>query len=331
MEIVDVILRVDAPTASDVTKASIKVKIQSREYPDQVEERTFVFNLVIGLVLTPSTPTDTTQDPGDEFSIIFEARNNDPNDAHEASFSVVQENVNWPTSSFKFTPSTLVNIGADSKVGMGLEVEVPASAEADVFKFKVKGVVDGKSEVFASFDFKVTINLRQELIIEMDPDASKVTVNTKEESIIYLKLDNRGNQVEHVNITVVLDRGDVEVKMNDAHTSIILNMPIQPGEAEQVKISFRAKDSAAPNQKVRVTITTETVGDPIPNEIGFDLEVDLSTSELALKYLQFAWIGFAMIGVMIALLLWNPRKKRTVEEPPDDKEKDPPHGTVVRQ
>ncbi|MCK5415667.1 MAG: hypothetical protein KAJ35_09830, partial [Thermoplasmata archaeon] len=51
MEIVDIILRVDAPTTSEVNRASIKVKVESREYPDQVEERTFMFNLVIGLVL----------------------------------------------------------------------------------------------------------------------------------------------------------------------------------------------------------------------------------------------------------------------------------------
>ena len=331
MEIVDVILRVDAPTTSEVNRASIKVKVQSREYPDQMEERTFVFNLVIGLVLTPTSPTNTTKDPGDSVTIWFNARNNDPNDAHEATFSVTQKNSNWPSTSFKFTPSSLVNIGADSKEDMGVEVDVPTSAKADVFRFEVKGIVDGNADVFDTFDFRITINLRRELVIILDPDVSEVEINTQEESIIYLRLENRGNQVERVNITVELDSSDVEVRMEDAITSIFLNLAVQPGTTEQVKISFRARDSAAPNQVILVTISTKMVGDPTPNENEFNLVVRLSNSELIMKYLQWAVIIIAMLAVMIALLLWNPRKGRVVEVPADSQEKDAAHGTVVRQ
>jgi uncharacterized membrane protein len=330
MEIVDVILRVDTPTTSDVKKADIKVKAQSREYPDQMEERTFTFNLVIGLVLTPTSPTDSTQDPGDTVSFFFDARNNDPSDAHEASFSVVQDNSNWPASSFKFTPSTLVNIQAGSTANMGLEVGVPAGAEADEFQFTVKGIVDSNSEVYATFDFRITINLRRELTIEMDPDVSKIDIDTKEESIVYLMLENRGNQVEYANVTVVLDSGDAEVRMNDAITSSVLNMAILPGATEQVKISFKAEESASPNQIIRVTVSTKTRVETTPTENEFDLVVKLSTAELVMKYMQWGFIIIAMLLVMVVLLLWNPRKRRTTEAPSDSKEKDPAHGTVVR-
>ncbi|MCK4970857.1 MAG: hypothetical protein KAS77_10025, partial [Thermoplasmata archaeon] len=155
--------------------------------------------------------------------------------------------------------------------------------------------------------------------------------DTKEEAIVYLDLENRGNQVEHVNSTVEFDSSDVEVRMEDAITSIILNLAIQPGTTEQVKISFRAKDSAAPNQVNIVTISTKMVGDPTPNENEFNLVVKLSSSELIMKYLQWAVIIIAMLAVMIALLLWNPRKRRVVEVPADSGEKDAAHGTVVRQ
>ncbi len=331
MEIVDVILRVEAPTTSDIKKASIKVRVQSREYPDQFEERTFVFNLVIGLVLTPTSPTDTTKDPGDTVSFFFEARNNDPGDSHQATFSVVQGDTNWPASAFTFTPSTLVNIGADSKVDMGLEVDIPDSANANVYEFTLKGIVDGNDEVSTSFDVKITINLRRNLVITLDPDVSRIEINTDEESIVYLVLENQGNQVERVNITVVTEGGDVEVRMNDAQTSILLNLAVQPGATEEVKISFRAKDSASPNQRIRVTVTTEAAGDLVPNENDFDLEVKLSSFEWFMRYMQWAIVIIAMVGAMAVLLVWNPRKRRGVEAPSEKKDKDAAHGTVVRQ
>jgi len=330
MEIVDVILRMDAPTASGVKRADIKVKVQSREYPDQMEERTFSFNLVIGLVLTPTSPVNTTQDPGDSFTIWFDARNNDPNDAHQATFSVIQKDSSWPSGSFSFTPSTLVNIGADSKRDMGLEVIIPATAEANVFNFEVKGIVDGDTDVFTAFNFRITINLRRELVIEMDPDVSRVNINTKEESLVYLVIENRGNQAEYVNITVTLDSSDVEVKMNDAITSIVLNLAVQPGSIEQVKISFKAKEDASPNQVVLVTISTKMASDPTPIEHEFELVVELSTAELFMKYLEWAWITIFMLGGMVALLLYKRGKKPPEEDLGNSKEKDPAHGTVVR-
>ncbi len=329
MEIVDVILRVEAPTSSDVTKADIKVKVQSREYPDQSEERTFTFNLVIGLALTPTSPTVVTKDPGDTFTIFFEARNDDPNDPHEATFSVIQEDSSWSTSSFSFTPSTKVNIGADSKRDMGLEVTVPTSAKADEFNFEVRGIVDGNTEVSTSFDFRVTINLRRELVVELDPDVSKIDINTEDQSLVYLMVENRGNQVEHVNITVNLDSSDVVVRINDAITSIILNLAVQPGATEQVKIGFLAKDDAAPNQVVQVTVSTEMASGGAPIEQDLELVVILSNSEMVMKYLEWAIIPLLLLGVMAAMLLIK-RGRKPEEIPEDTKEKDATHGTVVR-
>lgn len=331
MEIVDVTLRVTAPTASDVKKASIKVKVQSREFPDAAQERTFEFNLVIGLVLTPTSPTTTTQDPGDSFTLFFEARNDDDGASHQATFSVVQDTSSWPASSFSFTPSNMVNINPESTVNMGLEVSVPDSAKASQFKFTVRGIVDGNSEVHATFDFTVTINLNRELVVELDPDVKEVEIDTKEESIVYLVLENRGNQVEYVNITIEVDADDVEVRTNDALTSIILRMPVEPGTTEEVKISFKAKDSASPNQEIAVTVSASTAADPTPIDNDFRLVVNLSKSELILKYMQWAIVLIAMLGVMGAFLLWNPRRRKAAGEPEDKNEKDAPVGTVVRQ
>lgn len=331
MEIVDVTLRVIAPTASDVKKASIKVKAQSREFPDTFQERTFEFNLVIGLVLTPTSPTTTTQDPGDTFTLFFEARNDDDGSSHQATFSVVQDTTSWPSSSFSFTPSNMVSINPDSTVNMGLEVSIPDSAQASGFPFTVRGIVDGKSEVHASFDFLVTINLNRELVIELNPAVSQVEIDTKEESIVYLVLENRGNQVEYVNITIEVDADDVEVRTNDAFTSIILRMPVQPGDTEEVKISFKAKESAAPNQEIAVTVSASTAADPTPIDNDFRLVVKLSNAELAWKYLQWAIVLMAMLGVMGAFLLWNPRRRKATGEPEGKKEKDAPVGAVVRQ
>jgi uncharacterized membrane protein len=331
MEIVDVTIRVNSADNSDVNRARILVTFQSREFPEEKIERSIDYNLVIGLVLTPTSPTDTSQDPGDSFIIYFEARNNDPNTDHDITLSVGQDNSNWPSSSFTVTPSTLVNIGADSRTNMGLEVDVPATANADRFEFEVKGIVDGNTDVFDTFDFSITINLRRELIVSLDPETDTVEINTKEESLIYLILDNQGNQVENVNITVELDSGDVEVKMNDAMTPIILNMPIQPDNSEQVKISFRAKDSAAPNQEITVRITVEMANDDTPvHPNDFKLVVKLSTSELFLAFIEWAVILVAILILMGVLLLMRPKKKRAVEEPPQEKEKDAAHGTVVR-
>lgn len=329
MEIVDVVLRVEAPTSSDVKKADIKVKIQSREYPDQSEERTFTFNLVIGLVMTPTSPTTVTKDPGDTFTIFFEALNDDPVDSHESTFSVIQADSSWPGSSFSFTPSTRVNIGGDSKRDMGLEVTVPSSAKADEFDFEVRGIVDGNSEVYTSFDFKVTINLRRELVVTLDPDVSKIDINTKDQSLIYLMIENRGNQVEHVNLTVDLDSSNVEVRINDALTSTVLNLAVQPGATEQVKVGFLAKEEASPNQVVKVTVSTSMGGGSTPIEHDLELNVVLSTSELAMKYLQWAIVAIGLLIAMGVMLLLK-RGRRPEEVPDDTKDKDATHGTVVR-
>jgi len=225
----------------------------------------------------------------------------------------------------------MVNINPESTVNMGLEVSVPDSAKASQFKFTVRGIVDGNSEVHATFDFTVTINLNRELVVELDPDVKEVEIDTKEESIVYLVLENRGNQVEYVNITIEVDADDVEVRTNDALTSIILRMPVEPGTTEEVKISFKAKDSASPNQEIAVTVSASTAADPTPIDNDFRLVVNLSKSELILKYMQWAIVLIAMLGVMGAFLLWNPRRRKAAGEPEDKNEKDAPVGTVVRQ
>lgn len=330
-EVVEVTLRVTAPDHGDIKKASVKVRVQSQEYPDEYEERTFVTNLVIGLVLTPTTPTNVTQDPGDSFSIFFDARNNDPTTEHTATFTVEQDTSAWPSSSFTFTPNNAPDIDPDHTVRMGLQVVVPATAVAGTFRFTVKGVVDGNSQVFSTFEFSVRINVHHEVVVRLDPHQPELTITTDEESIIYLYIENRGNVQETVNITVELTSSDVEVRMNDAMTSIIIGMPVAAGAEAQIKIGFKAKDTATHSQEMTVTISVKAASDSVPTENNFKLRVELTSSQLFLDYMYWGVIIIIMLIMMAGLLLWNPRKRRAVEEPKDEGDTDAAHGAVVRQ
>lgn len=331
MEIVDVILKVTAPDSSDVKRATINIRFQSLDYPDVYEDRTTVTNMVIGLVLKPTTPTNVTKDPGESFVLIFDAMNNDPTSDHEVDFSVIQDSTNWPSTSFKFTPISPVTISADSKEQMILEVVVPTTAEAGTHKFTVKGMVDDRNEVYATFDFNVKINVQHEIAVELDPQTDEIKIDTKEESIVYLTITNNGNVVEMVNVTVDVATSDVEVRMNGAITTIMLNIRVEPEDSEQIKISFRAKDTARHNQVIPVSIIVEMASDATPIRPGdFNLLVVKSSSELFFDYMDWAAIILIMLFMMVALLVFNPRKRRDPKEPEGEKKEKSTTGTMAR-
>ncbi len=331
MEIVDVVLKVTAPDTSDINRATINVRFQSREFPDVYEDRTTVTNMVIGLRLNPTSPTNATLDPGDKFNIWFDATNDDPTSEHVITWSVEQHDSNWPSNSFVFSPQSPVTIGADSRQAMSIETTVPLTAVAGTFQFTVKGVVDGNSEVYDTFDYFIKINIRHELLVVLSPDVDEITIDTKEESIVYLSITNNGNVAESVNITIETSSSDVEVKMNDAMTSIILNMPVAPSAEEEIKISFKAKDTASHNEVINVRIEVESASDPTPITNDLKLVVELSRGEWFADYMDWAAIIIMMLVMMAGLLIYNPRKRRAQKDKDDGDKKGATHGAVSRQ
>jgi uncharacterized membrane protein len=331
MEIVDIVLKVTAPTTSTVKKAIIKVRCQSREYIDVFKEITFETNLVIGLRLTPTTPLSTTQDPGGSFVLYFEAYNNDPTSSHAVTFSVDQKTSSWPSStSFRFTPSTLVNIDPERTFDLGLEVNVPTTAEAGSHRFTVKGVVDNNDDVSSSFDFNVTINVRHELVAILDPSQPEVTISTGEERFVFLTIRNDGNVAESVNITVAVDSEDVKVRINEALTSIILSMRVEPGSSTELKISFEAGEDATHNDEFTVRISVSRAGDTTPiHPNDFKLIVDKSSGERFQDFLFTFWIMIVLLGMMVYLVFYKPRSRQPVKEK-EEEGGDSHHGTVVR-
>jgi uncharacterized membrane protein len=332
-EVVDIVLRVTAPDTSNTKKANLKIRCQSREYTEVFEEFTLEIRLVIGLRLTPTSPLSTTQDPGGSFSIFFEAYNNDPSTAHDVSFSVKQGTNTWPSSSFRFTPSTLVRINPESRVepGMGLQVNVPSSATAGAHRFTIEGVVDDNDAVSTSFDFNVTINLRHQLAVVLDPANPKVTIGTKDESIVFLTIRNDGNVVETVNVTIDVGTPDVEVRINDALTAIILGMNVDPGESRELKIGFKAKDDATHNDEFTVHISVTTEDDPTPlTPNDFKLKVEKSTAEFwADMFKKFAIMIF-LVGAMFVLMVYRPKNQRPDAAEDDEKSPEAHHGTMVK-
>ena len=333
MEIVDVVLKVTAPETSDIMRATVNIRFQSREFPDVYEERTTVTNMVIGLHLNPTSPTNSTLDPGDNFNIWFDAINDDPTSDHVITFTVEQADSNWPSNSFVFSPLSPVTVGADSRQAMSIETTVPTSAVAGTFKFTVKGVVDGRTEVYDSFDYNIKINIRHELKVELSPKVNEFTINTKEESIVYLTITNNGNVAEIINITVETPSSDLEVRMNDAMTSIILNMPVEPSAVEEIKISFKAKDTASHNEVINVRIEVQAASDPTPITNDLKLTVELSRAEWFADYMDWAAIIIMMMVMMAGLLLYNPRKRRAQKGkgPDEEDKKGATHGAVARQ
>jgi len=331
MEIVDVVLKVTSPETSDIMKATINIRFQSREFLEIYEDRTTVTNMVIGISLNPTSPTSETMDPGDNFNIWFDAINNDPSSEHVITLNVEQHDSNWPSNSFSFQPTSPVTIGADNTRAMSIDTTVPTSAVAGNFRFTVKGVVDGRSGVYDSFDYNIRINLRHELQVELNPKINEFNINTKEESIVYLSIINNGNVMENVNITIDTSSSNVEVRMNDALTSIILNMAVNPSSDMEIKISFKAKDTASNNEVINVRIEAEAASDPTPITNDLKVVVELSRAEWFADYMDWAAIIIMMLVMMAGLLLYNPRKRRAQKGPDEEEKKGATHGAVARQ
>ena len=94
---------------------------------------------------------------------------------------------------------------------------------------------------------------------------------------------------------------------------------------------YNALEQVAPdNQYLIATHSLEFVNS-VPTENDFKLKVELSTGQLFQDYFYWAVIIYIMLFMMGFLLLWNPRKRRAVEEPKDEGDKDAAHGAVVRQ
>jgi uncharacterized membrane protein len=334
MEIVDIVLRVTAPSTSDSDTATIKVTCTSESFPEVFEDVTFETKLVIGLVLTPKNdPPDPPDplDPGGSFILYFEAYNNDPTSSHDITFSIDQRTSSWPSAtSFRFTPSTLIRLNADSRSDLGLTVDVPDNAEAGDFRFTLRGIVDNNVLVSAKFDFNITISVRNLIEVRLEPSSPEVTVGTKEDSVIFLTVENSGNVVETVNVTVVVSGGDVIVEIDGIKSSKDVTI-LDPGESQEFKISFRAEDTAANNQEMTVRIQVVRKGDTTPiTPNDFKLVVKKTNSEVFLDFIKKFWIMIILLFAMVYLMVYRPKSRRPVEAPPEEEDAEAHHGTVAK-
>jgi len=338
MEIVDITLRVGAPSTSTVKKAVMKVKCQSREYPTVYAEVNLTTNLVIGVALRPTPPLTVTQDPGAHFNIYFSAWNPDPQRNHNISLSVVQRNSAWTDrTSFKFTPNTVVLLTPDPRgstpKSLGLEVTVPSDAGAGTFRFTVKAVVDSNADVYASFDFNVTITVRREMSWAMDPPSLTKEVGVDGPSIVFFTIKNEGNLPEVVNVTVTTAADWMDIWINDAPGGLLSNLNIAAGSSFQVKIGLQAEKGSRNKEETTVKVRLKS-----PDNPSLDLESDL---KIVVKKTTAQAFGDAIgkLGPITALMIatafvvWLPFRNRGKgkEEREEPADKDPTHGTVVRQ
>jgi uncharacterized membrane protein len=338
MEIVDITLRVGAPSTSTLKKAVMKVKCQSREYPTVYAEVNLTSNLVIGVALRPTPPLSVTQDPGGTFNIYFAAWNPDPQRDHNISLSVLQRNSAWTDrTSFKFTPNTAVRLQPDprgtSPSSLGLEVTVPRDGGAGTFRFTVKAVVDNNADVYASFDFNVTITVRREVSWTMDPPSTTKEVGVDEPSIVFFTIKNEGNLPEVVNVTVTTGSDWMRIWINDAPGGLLSNLNIMAGSSFQVKLGLQAEKAARNKEETTVKVRLKSADNP-----ALDLESDLkvvvrkTTAEaVGDAFTKLAPITALMIAT--AFVVWLPFRNRGKgkEEKEEPADKDPTHGTVVRQ
>ena len=338
MEIVDITLRVGAPSTSTVKKAVMKVKCQSREYPTVYAEVNLTTNLVIGVALKPTPPLSVTQDPGGTFNIYFTAWNPDPQRDHNISLSVVQRNSAWTDrTSFRFTPNTVIRLTPDPRgatpSSLGLGVTVPTDAGAGTFRFTVRAVVDGNTDVYASFDFNVTITVRRAMTWTMDPPSLTKNVGVDEPSIVFFTIKNEGNLPEVVNVTVTTSADWMDIWINDAPGGLLSNLNIAAGASFQVKIGLRAEKGARNGEETTVKVRLKSADDP-----ALDLESDL---KVVVKKTTAEIIGdaFAKLAPITALMIatafvvWLPFRNRGKgkEEKEELADKEAAMGTVVRQ
>ncbi len=344
MEVVDITLRVGAPSSSSASKVDIKVRCTSREYPSTYAEVTLTTNLVIGVALRPTPPLSFTQDPNTSFTIYFSAWNPDPQRVHNITFTVSQKNTAWnDRTAFKFTPSNTVQLQPDprgtSPSSLGLEVSVPSDAGAGTFRFTVKGEVDGNANVYASFDFNVTISVRRVVTWEADLPDPPMPLKTDDPAVLFFTVRNDGNVVETVNITVTTDADWVKIWINDAPGGLLSNLRLQPGDGQQVKVSLQADKAARNKDEATVRVQMRSADNPnIDRESDIKVQVEKSSSQVFMEFLTTLGPLTALVAATAIVVLSTRRRRSKAEDEGDEDEKDEgkgkqkaQHGTLVRQ
>ncbi len=338
MEVVDITLRVVAPTSSVQKKATITVKCRSREFPTVEAEVTFETKMVIGLTLKANPPLSFTQDPESSFSVYFQAWNPDPQRSHNITFSVEQDSTDWTVlDAFQFVPASPVQLNSDptgaSPTPMELRVSIPSDAEAgENIRFTIKGVVDGNKDVFQSFRFNLTINVNHRVTFVMDPPDKRKTVNTQEYTYVFFRLENQGNVVEKVNITVDYDDDLFKVTIDDTETAILLDRLLEPGYSGQVKIGFMARKDARhkTEETIRVSLTSARTPD-LDQGTDFKLVVEKNTAEIFGEILFPIIVpGLMVLAVAVIVVLKPKRRGVLLEEGKEGEAKEADHGAVGR-
>jgi uncharacterized membrane protein len=338
MDVVDITLRVAAPTSSVQKKASITVKCRSRDFPTVEEEVTFETKMVIGLTLKANPPLTFTQDPESSFSVYFQAWNPDPQRSHNITFEVEQDTTDWTAlDAFEFVPQSPVMLNSDptgaSPTAMELKVTIPSDAEADEnIRFTIKGKVDGNKDVFQSFRFNLTINVNHRVSFAMDPPDARKTVNTQEYTYVFFRLENQGNVVEEVNITVDYDDDLFKITIDDAETSILLKLPLEPGYSGQIKIGFKARKDARHKTEETIGVSLTSAKNPdLDQGTDFQLVVEKNTAEIFGEILFPIIVPGLMVLAVAVIVVMKPKRRGYLppeEKGEDDKEAD--HGAVGR-
>jgi len=345
MEIVDIALRVGAPSSSTVKKVEMKVRCTSREYPTVYVEATFTTNLVIGVALRPTSPLSYDMDPGEEFVIYFDAWNPDPQREHNVTFTVVQKNTAWTDrTSFSFTSSNTARLPPNptgtNPTKMGLQVTVPRDAGAGSFRFTVKGVVDTNENVYASFDFNITISVRRALDWSADLPEQPMPIRLSYVSAIFFNIENAGNVIETVNVSITTEQDFVKIWINDAPGGLLTNLRLEPGQTQQVKIGLEAREESRNKQEATIRVRMKSADNPsLDQETDVKLVVEKEANEVFFEFLGIMWLPTVLLA-LVAVLVYSTHRNRVRtkgdEEDEDEgkgegKGKKPQHGTVVRQ
>ncbi len=343
MEIVDITLRVGAPSSSTVKKVEMKVRCTSREYPTTYAEVAFTTNLVIGVALRPTPPLSHNKDPGDTFSIFFAAWNPDPQREHNITFTVVQKNTAWTDrTSFSFTPSNTArlqpNPTGSSPTNLAVQVTVPKDATAGAFRFTVKGVVDTNDNVYASFDFNITISVRRALGWTSELPEQPMPIKIKDVSVIFFNVKNEGNVIETVNISITTGEDFIKIWINDAPGGLLTNLRLEPGQTQQIKVGLEAREDARNKQEATIRVRMKSADNPsLDRETDVKLAVEKDANEVFFEFLEIMWLPTVLLG-LVAVLVYSTHRNRMRGRGEDEEEakdegkgKKPQHGTVVRQ
>jgi uncharacterized membrane protein len=213
---------------------------------------------------------------------------------------------------------------------------VPRDATAGAFRFTVKGVVDSNDNVYAAFDFNITISVRRALGWTAELPDQPMPIKIKDVSVIFFNVKNEGNVIETVNVSITTEEDFVKIWMNDAPGGLLTNLRLEPGQTQQIKVGLEARDDARNNQEATIRVLMKSADDAsLDRETDVKLVVDKTANQVFIEFLGIMLIPTVLL-VLVAIIVYSTHRNRMRgkgedEEEGEGKGKKPQHGTVVRQ